>query len=901
MASTITNLETVDVWKTKSKFDYDLWSENVKIKLVNVNWDDEDNVVVFDDPDKRREYFEGLLGYEIPKENLLNTLNQIMTNQSARVEIPFGQMNFNYLVVYHAEIPVSVKFQQSQTPTDEDRFYFIEDSQQISPSVTELLLTPDIWTTYQFDVNIKRGHITRGHFGIDNVTVTDLFQDELVFDRVDCNINTLPEPITINHRQVGNSKVVPLTGTSAYLCIMTSADIYSDAWTNADGTPTIPYLLPATRNGGIANGTNTFAIQDSQIDKFISNVPKQFWKSCKGAFYADQSWLYFTSAGVSKWGVTIQNIGNTNAFTKHLKDVTFTKDDFGFNSKYAKSYTGQFCPIDIMAGERYIGTIGLENFNSIRVGLSSNVIYPFIKIEAMLEGINRNGNFSYQWERLDVDQTTTIDNSDWRQTLYDLNVPVFAVSELPLNNYDYEAAAPNARTRYNRDIDKQIADRNNSNSKTNADNSANTSFTNSAASLQTSFTNSNRSNDASLANAERSAQTSQTNSNASNDNSLNVANRQNQFEYDQNDVTNTYENDDDAAVGIKRYEMDNQIRTFDMEKQILDDDFNYATASGAVEAAVGMGFQGLRQFGVSPSASFSSNANQMAGGGGGAIQAAATATSGLTAFAGGALIGAGSNITQWALAQARLQHDYDMATIRANTGKAIYQSLATETRVRTREFNQARNTDRKTNADSIAQTNHDVASANITRDYNTTTFNANNSHDVAEQNIADDKTTGDNNNTRSRDLSLGINTNNFNTTAADITDNFNRVDVNINYDREQSMVSGNLERGGASGSYYDYTTGNLAYQFIIRKPDQKSQGNLESLFDNYGYTWDEFVVGIDHSRFINPNRNNNYWQMDDILFEPMQIKQQYIRKIKDMFANGVRMWDVEALNGGGLG
>ena len=65
--------------------------------------------------------------------------------------------------------------------------------------------------------------------------------------------------------------------------------------------------------------------------------------------------------------------------------------------------------------------------------------------------------------------------------------------------------------------------------------------------------------------------------------------------------------------------------------------------------------------------------------------------------------------------------------------------------------------------------------------------------------------------------------------------------------------------------------------------------------------WDGFVVDIDHSRFINPNRNNNYWQMDDILFEPMKIKQQYIRKIKDMFANGVRMWDVEALTGGGLG
>lgn len=893
MPSKITNLETMDVWKTKSKFNYDLWAENTTVKLVNVAWDGITDVPFFEDEDDRRTYFVGLDGYEVDKESLLNTINQAINTQTAKVALPFSQLNFNYLVVLSGQTPVGV----SDLPEQRDYFYFIEDAEQISPSVCNLTLRPDLFTTYQFDLQLNRAHYKRGHFKTDAITVEQFFGG----NRLSSELNTLEEPISAVNRQVGKTKIYHLASGEPYVCIMTAADLLSDNWTNGDGTPTTPYLPETTALGGVMNGTRTYAVKAGDMATLVANVPRQFWNACKGIFYADSSWLYFTNNNANKWGITIYEISSSDAMTMILGNVDVSQSDFTYQSTYYKYYTGQFCPIDIYKGNEFLATIGLENFNDLKVGISSNVVYPFIKFEALLFGINQNGRSSGQmfaFERIDGRQQINISNDDWRQTVYDFNVPIFAMSEQPLRRWDYEQAANNANTRYNRDIDLQIANRNATNSKTNSDASTNTAHDNTAASLATALANGLRSNQTALTNATNSATTAQSNTKDSAMTSFKNITLQSDFEHDQTYARDEFQNGEE---GMAVYQQDNQIRTMDMENNILDDDFNYNKASGSLEAAAGMGFQGLRQFSVSPHAANVTNASTTANaiaGGSAATQIETTVSSGLTSFAGGILVAGGIALTNWELAQARLQHDYDMAKIRYNTGKAILQSLTTETRTRNSEFNKKWADNAMLNTNVMGENSRDTTIANAERSYNTTTGNATLSKTTSDSNLNDENTTSVANNERTKDTGLANNQRSYDTANANAQDNYNRVDVNINYNREAAAVSPNIEHGAASGDYLTYTTGHYLYQFILRQPDELTAKNVNNMFDQFGYTWDEMVNGQDvqHATLVNRNRDFNYWQMDNITFKPTRIKQSYLTAIKQLFENGVRIWRKEAIS-----
>lgn len=897
MPSKITNLETMDVWKSKSNFNYDLWAENTTVKLVNVAWDGVTDVLFFQDTDDRRTYFVGLEGFTIDKESLLNTVNQAINTQTAKVALPFNQMNFNYLVVLSGQTPVGV----AELPEQRDYFFFIEDAEQISPSVCNLTLRPDLFTTYQFDLEFKRAHYKRGHYKTDEITVDQFFSG----NRLSAELNTLEEPISAVQRQVGRTKAFYLASGEPYVCIMTAADLLSDAWANSDGTPTIPYLSESTAQGGVMNGTRTYAVKAGDMATLVANVPRQFWNACKGIFYADSTWLYFTNNNANKWGITIYEISSSDAMTKILGSLEISQSDFSHQSSYYKYYTGQFCPVDIYKGNEYLATIGIENFNDLRVGISSNVVYPFIKFEAFLFGINQNGQDShemYTFERIDATQRVDIGNDDWRQTVYDFNVPIFAMSEQPLNRWDYEQAANNANTRYNRDIDLQIANRNATNSKTNSDASTNTSHDNTAASLATALANGLRSNQTALTNATNSASTAQSNTKDSADTSFKNVTLQSTFEHSQSYARNEFQNGDE---GMAVYQMNNQIRTMDMENNILTDDFNYAKDSGTLEAAAGMGFQGLRQFSVSPQANNVTNASTTAnavggasGGASAATQMETTVSSGLAGFAGGVLIAGGIALTNWALAQARLQHDYDMATIRYNTGKAILQSLTTETRTRNSTFNKKWADEAQMNTNLMAQYSHDTTIANAERSYTTTTGNATLSKTTSDSNLNDENATSVSNNERSTTTNLAINQRNYDTATADAQDNYNRVDVGINYSRESAGVTPNIEHGAAAGDYLTYTTGHYLYQFILRQPDELTAKNVDSMFDQFGYTWDEVLANqeILHTRLVNRDRDFNYWELDQIVFQPTKIKQSYLTAIKQMFESGVRIWRKGAIS-----
>ena len=202
------------------------------------------------------------------------------------------------------------------------------------------------------------------------------------------------------------------------------------------------------------------------------------------------------------------------------------------------------------------------------------------------------------------------------------------------------------------------------------------------------------------------------------------------------------------------------------------------------------------------------------------------------------------------------------------------------------------------NTNIMGENSRDTTIANAERSYNTTTGNANLTKTTSDSNLNDENATSVANNERTKGTGLANNQRNYDTATADAQDNYNRVDVNINYNRESAGVSPNIEHGAASGDYLTYTTGHYLYQFILRQPDELTAKNVNNMFDQFGYTWDETVNGqeVQHATLVNRNRSFNFWQMDNIVFKPTRIKQSYLTAIKQLFENGVRIWRKEALS-----
>ena len=260
--------------------------------------------------------------------------------------------------------------------------------------------------------------------------------------------------------------------------------------------------------------------------------------------------------------------------------------------------------------------------------------------------------------------------------------------------------------------------------------------------------------------------------------------------------------------------------------------------------------------------------------------------------------------TQVGLATARLGHDKTLGDTKLADARNVYNAQTDAMQTLTTEFNETQNDNNYGNTASnisdtytTGTTNNDDSLAtnlaNINRSNTTEVANINRNYNTETANIAESFATSTGNTNRSYDTAIANTTRSYNTAMANAQDNYNRVGTNIQFDREASAVADILERGNSSGDYFQYSTGRLAYQFVIRKPDPQTLDNIESMFDNYGYTWDKYIGSI--SDYVTGNQFN-YWQMDDILFKPTKIKQNYLNRIRQMFKDGVRIWKVEALS-----
>lgn len=969
MASTITNLDNIDVWKTKSNFNYDAWQENITIKLVNVPWDKHTNVVRWQGYKDRRDFFNKQYGIILKDNEYLGTINNLIGTERVRVNIPYKDIKYNYLAVYWdkdtpplppaktpelggATTDSSELFQQAEGMGDvalvDDRFYFIEDARQVSPSVSELTLSLDVWGTFSDRLGIDYAHYERGNYMSQDISV-DEFLSPTTQPRFKMAINTEPEPITITstrndarewHLNGGNYEFMIITDSPWYDKAGEKWVLDADHWTR-DGyySENREDWMTATNPTHLYNYVVSYADMGDFMHQ-IYNLGLPIMKSIKLCAVLDANMVDLTNYAKTYNGIVVKYV----TACQKVNPVTIDTTKLITNkwSKYYKAYEGQFMPIDIFNNGNFIGTFGLENFtNTLTFTTVLSTLYPYVEASGWINGINGDGHTTVTARNigpqdLHYDERVDIPTGDWQRTLIDLNIPLVMLRQEPTQQWNmerkpaYDITTADATNSRDNSLDANNVNLTNTtrsinNAKTNGDNSVNTGATNANASNDTGQTNELASINTGTTNAKRSNSNSKTNADTSNTAqhnantaTINEVHRStlamNRHEHAITTPKDPQDPDYDDAVStwdIDRYHSTKDINRF---KKDSDDAHEWATtqltATGAIQiasraiGALAGGFAAAGAVGAATSAlgatmaSGSATMGDIATG----IESVQTAKTNLAFQVGETGVDAIQSGTDLASALMAVEHRYNTEitrlnrqhTVWLNQGTALNQ-LESKFTVSEEGYKNTLNTNnekiRQDNATTIAQNNYDTTSSNITDSDTTSRANANRSHTTTASNIK-----------RSQDTSLAINEADRATSQANAddsknlsdritTNNYNRTLADIDIDRKNSYLENLVEYGVAGGDYHTPQTVGYGYQFVIRYPSQEDMAKIDDMFDEYGYTWNKDIHDIYAVQMVDDNRKFNYWKLSDIRFSFMPTMERYRDSIRADLERGVRVWD----------
>lgn len=324
-------LDNIDVQKTQTNFDYNLWGANTELYLSHIDakfTSSYEHVLKFNTKAEKDAYFKTNAPIK------LNTAFLIKPDGVVRLQIPYANLiNYNYLVAVYPDIPA---LDYNPANARNEYYYFIEDCKMISPNTTELKLTLDVWNTYIDDITIEYMMLERGHYPMTLATVDEYLANPLAkrvgFTTADVNFGELVK-VNVNH-----SKNL-MEGTK-WMIVATTSDPLS-----------MPELATNTQNGSYMNqnGLIYMAIEATNWHTFCTNVADQrpqFFQTIKGIIVG-----YDGVMAVDR--TTPHQFCGVNFYylTPSSFDITykFTKEDFGFDDKYkelVKLYTYPYSVVE---------------------------------------------------------------------------------------------------------------------------------------------------------------------------------------------------------------------------------------------------------------------------------------------------------------------------------------------------------------------------------------------------------------------------------------------------------------------------------------------------------------------------------------------------------------------------
>lgn len=242
------------------------WAIQSRVTLCRVAWDDSyKDVVSFESPEKRNEYFASLKSDSI----VLDNYTYLKPNEPISIDVPFHKAyTYNYLIVDNP------KTDDPNDVTPPRFYYFIEGAAMLNPSTTALTLQLDVFQTYLWQFRLGVCFVERGHLAM-----------AAMHNRLESGKYNTAETMRIfgvasegldvgSEYTIARAEMFDLSAKKWAVIVQSNTDLAAD-W----GTRDNPSLKTADgqMTDGLASGCNVYAIEAWDYAEFMKKVRDAPW------------------------------------------------------------------------------------------------------------------------------------------------------------------------------------------------------------------------------------------------------------------------------------------------------------------------------------------------------------------------------------------------------------------------------------------------------------------------------------------------------------------------------------------------------------------------------------------------------------------------------------------------
>ena len=242
------------------------WAIQSRVTLCRVAWDDSyKDVVSFESPEKRNEYFDSLKSESL----VLDNYTYLKPNEPINIDVPFHKAyTFNYLIVDNP------KTDDPDDVTPPRFYYFIEGAAMLNPSTTALTLQLDVFQTYLWQFRLGVCFVERGHLAM-----------AAMHNRLESGKYNAAETMRIfgvasegldvgSEYVISRAEMFDLSAKKWAVIVQSNTDLAAD-W----GTRDNPSLKTADgqMTDGLASGCNVYAIESWDYSEFMKKVRDAPW------------------------------------------------------------------------------------------------------------------------------------------------------------------------------------------------------------------------------------------------------------------------------------------------------------------------------------------------------------------------------------------------------------------------------------------------------------------------------------------------------------------------------------------------------------------------------------------------------------------------------------------------
>lgn len=440
------HIGNVNVYKYDNELDYKRFdAPQMTLQICSVPWDMGEahignrtisgigNVVYFGSKEERDKWFD-----EIPDTECYRfetKFKELHKSLLIDVPIPYDMCaQHNYLRVQYS------KFANDDSPLMyegdnglREWFWFIREVEFVAPNTTRLVLMPDAFQTWIYDVNVSGMVLERGH-----APMFAMRADEYLQNPIANNANLLTDDVNFGEAVITTHIDTCIFNDDVYACIATTANPQADFGTKQAESWHVA-TQPSYANNGLPS-VYVFAMDSNEINNFLNRLDQQipqFKQTIQAVFFASKKLIdlaqSFTMVGITCYGVSSNR--------RTIEFLELEKEQFAYDERYsdmAKLYTYPYAHIAISDENGDYNIVRIENTSGkIDVSVSLSLAYPFLNIDAHLSGVG--GNAAKRITFRNIEKHDFDISGAWYDTLRSWNIPTFAVVQDPYTEYDYSS------------------------------------------------------------------------------------------------------------------------------------------------------------------------------------------------------------------------------------------------------------------------------------------------------------------------------------------------------------------------------------------------------------------------------------------------------------------------------